>query len=77
MTGWSAGSKKYLDYLNNLFESTQINAVVIDVGSPKGDVETESVVKRVCFLSAVPGGIGPMTIVYLMENVYKAATKGV
>ena len=58
-------------------DMVKTNAVVIDVGSPKGDVETESVVKRVCFLSAVPGGIGPVTIIILMENVYKVATKGV
>jgi len=36
VTGYSAGSKKYLNYLNNLFEKTDINAVVIDIKDYSG-----------------------------------------
>ena len=51
-------------------------AVVIDVGSPKPDVE-ESVREVASFITPVPGGIGPMTVVCLMENVVEAAERKV
>jgi len=38
VTGWSAGSKGYLGYLSNLFKTTQINAVTIDVKDASGIV---------------------------------------
>ncbi len=44
-------------------------AKVIDVGSPRGDVRTEEVIGRASFLSPVPGGVGPLTIAYLMANL--------
>ena len=47
----------------------QENAILLDVGAPKGDMERESVEPKVAFLTPVPGGIGPMTVVSLMENV--------
>jgi len=37
-TGWSAGSKNYRNYLNELFKTTQINAVVIDIKDASGVV---------------------------------------
>ena len=43
--------------------------VAIDVGAPKGDIEFESVEPRAAFLTPVPGGVGPVTVVSLMENV--------
>lgn len=45
---------------------------VIDVGSPKGDVK-KSVSKKASFVSFVPGGIGPVTVSYLLENLVEAA----
>ncbi|TSC89326.1 MAG: methylenetetrahydrofolate dehydrogenase (NADP+) / methenyltetrahydrofolate cyclohydrolase [Microgenomates group bacterium Gr01-1014_5] len=48
-------------------------AVVIDVGSPKADVE-ESVREIASFITPVPGGIGPMTVVCLLENTVDAAS---
>lgn len=64
-------------------------AVVIDVGihrvedtsSPKGykivgDVEYEGVSQIASKITPVPGGVGPMTIVSLLQNTLKAA-KGV
>ncbi len=38
VTGWSAGSKNYLAYLDSLIDATQINAVVIDIKDNLGSV---------------------------------------
>lgn len=38
MTGWSAGSKKYQDYLKDIFATTPVNTVVIDVKDASGVV---------------------------------------
>ena len=54
-------------------------AVVIDVGINRtengivGDVDFESVKEIVSYITPVPGGVGPMTIAMLMQNVVKAA----
>lgn len=48
-------------------------AVIIDVGSPKGDVDFESVKKKASLITPVPGGVGPLTVVSLLENVLQAA----
>ena len=55
-------------------------AVVIDVGINRnddgkivGDVDFESVSKKASYITPVPGGVGPMTIAMLMNNVIKAA----
>ncbi|MFH1971180.1 MAG: bifunctional 5,10-methylenetetrahydrofolate dehydrogenase/5,10-methenyltetrahydrofolate cyclohydrolase [Patescibacteria group bacterium] len=45
------------------------NSIVIDVGAPNGDVNTQEVLEKVSFLSPVPGGVGPMTIHCLLENL--------
>ena len=50
------------------------DTVVIDVGAPKGDVDALSVSKKARFLSPVPGGVGPVTIFKLLENVVTAAS---
>lgn len=56
------------------------NAVVIDVGINRteegkivGDVDFDTVEKKVEYITPVPGGVGPMTIAMLMNNVIKAA----
>ena len=53
-------------------------AVVIDVGINRmadgklcGDVDYESVSRKVGYITPVPGGVGPMTIAMLMKNVVK------
>ena len=46
-------------------------AVVIDVGEPKGYV-AEDVYKVASFITPVPGGVGPMTVACLLENVMEA-----
>ena len=38
VTGYSAGTKSYLNYLSNLLKNTQINAVVVDVKGSDGYV---------------------------------------
>ena len=55
-------------------------AVVIDVGinrledgSLVGDVDFDVAEKKSSYITPVPGGVGPMTIASLMENVVKAA----
>lgn len=45
--------------------------VLIDVGAPDGDIQKEAYAKA-SFVSPVPGGVGPITIYFLMENLYKA-----
>ncbi len=53
--------------------------VVIDVGMNRneegklcGDVDFEAVSKKAKYITPVPGGVGPMTIAMLMNNVVKA-----
>lgn len=55
-------------------------ACVIDVGINRledgkivGDVEFETVEKKAGFITPVPGGVGPMTIAMLMNNVIKSS----
>ena len=48
-------------------------AVVIDCGSPFGDVAFDEVALKVSAITPVPGGVGPLTVVSLMENVVKSA----
>ena len=60
-------------------------AVVIDVGTTRvadsskksgwrlsGDVDFQGVAPKCSFITPVPGGVGPMTIVSLMRNTLKA-----
>ncbi|MDU7564464.1 MAG: bifunctional methylenetetrahydrofolate dehydrogenase/methenyltetrahydrofolate cyclohydrolase, partial [Acinetobacter baumannii] len=59
------------------------NMVVIDVGINRiqvdgknrlvGDVHYEAVIDKVKAITPVPGGVGPMTIAYLMKNTLDAA----
>lgn len=63
-------------------------AVVIDVGTTRvpstltksgfklrGDVDFEAVSQKCSYITPVPGGVGPMTIVSLMQNTLLAAKK--
>ena len=49
-------------------EMIKEGAVVIDVGSPRGDFES-SVSDKASFFTPVPGGVGPVTISCLLENL--------
>jgi methylenetetrahydrofolate dehydrogenase (NADP+) / methenyltetrahydrofolate cyclohydrolase len=54
-------------------------AVVIDVGINRvgdkivGDVEFEEAEKRASWITPVPGGVGPLTVVMLMRNLVESA----
>lgn len=55
-------------------------AVIIDVGINRdengkivGDVDFENVKEKAGYITPVPGGVGPMTIAMLINNVIKAA----
>ncbi len=69
-------------------EMVKPGAVVIDVGTTRvpdatrksgfkltGDVDFEAVKDKCSFITPVPGGVGPMTIVSLMLNTLKASKK--
>ncbi|MEK7159227.1 MAG: tetrahydrofolate dehydrogenase/cyclohydrolase catalytic domain-containing protein [Patescibacteria group bacterium] len=53
------------------------DVIIIDVGINKvkgklvGDVDLKSVLEKVSFISPVPGGVGPMTIAMLLQNLVK------
>ena len=44
------------------------DAIVIDVGSPKGDCDLD-LNSKASFVTPVPGGVGPVTIACLLENL--------
>jgi methylenetetrahydrofolate dehydrogenase (NADP+)/methenyltetrahydrofolate cyclohydrolase len=51
-------------------------SIVIDVGMNKdannklcGDVDFEQIKDKVAYITPVPGGVGPMTVVMLMKNL--------
>ena len=61
-------------------DMVQKGAVIIDVGINRtedgklvGDVDFNEVEKIASYITPVPGGVGPMTIAMLMNNVIKAA----
>lgn len=47
--------------------------IVIDIGSPAGDVDFDQVSPKSAAITPVPGGVGPLTVVSLMENVLQLA----
>ncbi len=57
------------------------NAIIIDVGTNKvngkivGDVDFESVKNKASFITPVPGGVGPMTVAYLLKNTFELAIR--
>lgn len=58
------------------------NATVIDVGinvvdgKITGDVDFESVSKKCAYITPTPGGIGPVTVAIILENVLNAYKGG-
>ena len=60
-------------------EMVRQGVVVVDVGMNReqgklcGDVEFETVAPRAAWITPVPGGVGPMTIVTLLHNTVQAA----
>ena len=54
-------------------------AIIFDVGISrangkiKGDVDFESVSEKAAYITPVPGGVGPMTVIMLLKNTVLAA----
>ncbi len=63
-------------------EHVKEGAIVIDVGIVKegeyvyGDVDFDSVKEKAEMITPVPGGVGPVTIACMLENVLKAYDNG-
>ena len=63
----------------NLIKANMVKegAVVIDIGIAKtengivGDVDFENVKGKCSFITPVPGGVGPMTVASIIENLYE------
>lgn len=48
--------------------------ILIDVGAPSGDIY-KSAYEKASFVSPVPGGVGPLTIYYLIENLVESVSR--
>ena len=46
--------------------------MVIDVGWPKADVEFEKTKDKAGVITPVPGGVGPLSVACLLENLVLA-----
>lgn len=44
------------------------HSVLIDVGEPQGDIDLPSCLNKADFITLVPNGVGPMTVMSLMAN---------
>ena len=72
------GKAKY--FTKNYFKK---GATIIDVGIARqsgtalisGDVDFENVKDHVSYITPVPGGIGPLTVAYLLSNTYNASLR--
>ncbi len=53
-------------------EMVKDGVVLIDVGAPDGDINKEAY-EKASFVSPVPGGVGPVTISCLLENLVASA----
>lgn len=68
-------------FLNKKYFAKGKQTVVIDVGMNTlneklvGDVDTQDVLDVVAAISPVPGGVGPMTVISLIENLMTATEK--
>lgn len=66
-------------------EYFKAHATIIDVGINRvetygkaklvGDVDFENTLSKAAFITPVPGGVGPMTIAFLLSNTLKAAMR--
>ncbi|MDR2867508.1 MAG: bifunctional 5,10-methylenetetrahydrofolate dehydrogenase/5,10-methenyltetrahydrofolate cyclohydrolase [Acholeplasmatales bacterium] len=58
-------------------EMVKKGCIIIDVGINRlegnlvGDVDYEALVKKASFITPVPGGVGPLTVVSLLSNTYQ------
>lgn len=52
-----------------IIKAVKPGAVVIDCGWPKGDADFDAVKKIAGAITPVPGGVGPVTVACLLENL--------
>lgn len=57
-------------------EMVKKGVILIDVGAPIGDIQKD-VYEKAIFVSPVPGGVGPLTVSSLMENLIFAAKSAI
>jgi methylenetetrahydrofolate dehydrogenase (NADP+)/methenyltetrahydrofolate cyclohydrolase len=66
----------------NLLKGEMVNkeAIIIDVGTNRlsdgktvGDVDIETFQEKKCWVTPVPGGVGPMTVAMLLKNTLELA----
>lgn len=55
-------------------EMVKPGVAIIDVGEPRPDVDRASVTAKAAFLTPVPGGVGPVTVVSLLANAIQLLT---
>lgn len=55
-------------------EAVSPGVVLIDIGEPHGDLNFASLLPKASLITPVPGGIGPLTVACLMQNVYDLAS---
>ncbi len=68
-------------------KSVKKNSIIIDVGininknyKIQGDINYKLILNKIKYISPVPGGVGPMTIAYLIKNImliYKNKNKNI
>ncbi|MEK7198960.1 MAG: hypothetical protein AAB212_03445 [Bacteroidota bacterium] len=51
-----------------LIKAVKDGAICIDLGFPKGDFDPE-LAQKASFFTPVPGGVGPVTVACLFENL--------
>ncbi len=62
-------------------EKIKEGVIIIDVGTNRvegklcGDVDFEDVLEKVSMITPVPGGVGPMTVSYLLQNTFNVFKK--
>ncbi len=63
----------------NLFPTKWIkkNSIIIDIGinknkngKIKGDINIKKIIKKIKYITPIPGGVGPMTISILLKNIF-------
>lgn len=56
-------------------EALKVGAVVIDCGAPRSELSEDAHARRDIVCSPVPGGVGPMTVAALFDNLLIAAER--
>ena len=89
-TAKGCGAEKVCVVVGHKAEMVKEGAVIIDVGTTRvpdatkksgfkltGDVKFDEVAPKCSYITPVPGGVGPMTIVSLMKNTLLAGKKAI